>query len=111
MAFIPVAALPLLAGIAIGYTIRPESKQPAPAAYAADPAYEYMVGSSAWQMSAEAHALMMQGFRIASENIEHMAALADAGQQGYHWEKENGRKTAFLSVPPKQRRISSRNPF
>ena len=48
---------------------------------------------------------------IASENIEHMAALADAGQQGYHWEKENGQKTAFLSVPPKQRRISSRNLF
>lgn len=92
MRFIPVAALPLLAGIAIGYTIRPESKQPAPAAYAADPAYEYMVGSSAWQMSAEAHALMMQGFRVASENIEHMAALADAGQQGYYWEEENGRK-------------------
>lgn len=92
MTFIPVAALPLLAGIAIGYTIRPESKQPAPAAYAVDPAYEYMVGSSAWQMSAEAHALMMQGFRIASENIEHMAALADAGQKGYYWEEENGQK-------------------
>ena len=92
MTFIPVAALPLLAGIAIGYTIRPESKQPAPAAYAVDPAYEYMVGSSAWQMSAEAHALMMQGFRIASENIEHMAALADAGQHGYYWEEENGQK-------------------
>lgn len=97
MRFIPVAALPLLAGIAIGYTIRPESKQPAPAAYAADPAYEYMVGSSAWQMSAEAHALMMQGFRVASENIEHMAALADAGQQGYHWEEENGQKKLFLN--------------
>ena len=41
----------------------PEQTQPA--GYAANPAYEYMVASAAWQMSAEAHALMMQGFYLA----------------------------------------------
>ena len=56
--------------------------------------YEYLVGAAAWQMSAEAHALMMQAFNIAKENVDEMAAAADAAkdQTGYYWQTANGGK-------------------
>ena len=56
--------------------------------------YEYLVGAAAWQMSAEAHALMMQAFNIAKENVDEMAAAADAAkdQTGYYWQMANGGK-------------------
>ena len=91
------AALLFSAGIGIGYRMQPEPEAVEPAAgYAANPAYEYMVAAAAWQMSAEAHALMMQGFHIARSNIDDLTALADSNQQGYHWVEENGQKKLFL---------------
>ena len=90
------AVLLVAAGIGIGYQIRPQAEAPTPAGYTADPAYEYMAGAAAWQMSAEAHALMMQGFHLAQSNIDDMVAMADSGQQGYHWVEENGQKRLFL---------------
>ena len=56
--------------------------------------YEYLVGAAAWQMSAEAHALMMQAFNIAKENVDEMAAAADAAtdQSGYYWDSSSGDK-------------------
>ncbi len=61
--------------------------------FSPDPAKEYLVGAAAWQMSAEAHALMMQGFNIAKKNIKEAAGKADRGIDGYSWVKtENGRK-------------------
>ena len=65
--------------------------------YAANPAHEYIAGAAAWQMSAEAHALMMQGFHIAQSNIEDMMRLADANEQGYHWVEEDGAPKLFLN--------------
>jgi predicted secreted acid phosphatase len=64
---------------------------------AANPAYEYMVGSTAWQMSAEAHALMMQGFHIAENNIDEMAQYADRGDKGYSWVEVNGEKKLYFN--------------
>lgn len=90
------AALLLTAGIGIGYGMRPEPEAPQQTGYVSNPAYEYMVGATAWQMSAEAHALMMQGFHLAESNIDQMAALADSNQQGYHWVEENGQRKLFL---------------
>lgn len=46
-------------------------------------AYENMVGAAAWQMSAECHALMMQAFNIAKENVDEMIAAAKAGEDGF----------------------------
>lgn len=46
-------------------------------------AYENMVGAAAWQMSAECHALMMQAFNIAKENVDEMVAAAKAGEDGF----------------------------
>lgn len=46
-------------------------------------AYENMVGAAAWQMSAECHALMMQAFNIAKENVDEMVAAAKAGTDGF----------------------------
>lgn len=90
------AALLLSAGIGIGYGMRPEPEIPEQTGYVSNPAYEYMVGAAAWQMSAEAHALMMQGFHLAQSNIDDLAAMADNDQQGYHWVEENGQKKLFL---------------
>ena len=70
----------------------PETK---PTGYAANPAYEYLVGAAAWQMSAEAHALMMQGFYIAEKNVDEMAALADREQDGYRWVEKDGEKKLY----------------
>ena len=86
------------AGAVAGYLIgaKPEKVQiAAPAGYAANPAYEYLVGSAAWQMSAEAHALMMQGFHLAEKNIDEMAAFADHGVNGYRWVEEGGEKKLY----------------
>lgn len=46
-------------------------------------AYENMVGAAAWQMSAECHALMMQAFNVAKENVDEMVAAAKAGEDGF----------------------------
>lgn len=110
------AILILTAGIGIGFLIRPATDAPAdePASelptdeatdappaeevaqgYAANPAYEYIVGSSAWQLSAEAHALMMQGFNIAEKNINEMVELANNSEEGYSWVEEDGEKKLF----------------
>ena len=85
-----------VAGIGIGYQIKPETETPEYTGYVSNPDYEYMVGAAAWQMSAEAHALMMQGFNLAQNNIDDMIAMADGNQQGYHWVEENGQKKLFL---------------
>lgn len=86
----------LAAGIGIGYRLHPKTEAAEVTGYVSNPAYEYMVGAAAWQMSAEAHALMMQGFHLAQSNIDDMVALADAGQQGYDWVEEAGqRKLTF----------------
>lgn len=88
------------AGVGVGMYIRPATPKAEEtdkqAGYAANPAHEYIAGAAAWQMSAEAHALMMQGFHIAQTNIEHMARLADANEQGYHWVQEDGTRKLFL---------------
>ena len=97
------AAILLSAGFGIGYLTRPSAEPTAtaePTGYAANSAYEYMVGATAWQMSAEAHALMMQGFHVAQSNVDDMVAWADANQQGYHWVEANG--TAKLFFEDKQ---------
>lgn len=91
------ALLLVSAGIGIGYIIHPKEEQPSKIGYAADPAYEYMVGSTAWQMSAEAHALMMQGFHIAEDNINDMISLANSGEQGYSFKDDNGEKKLYLN--------------
>ena len=88
------------AGAGVGYWIgaKPSESQPAkPSGYAAYPAYEYMVGSTAWQMSAEAHALMMQGFHLAEKNIDEMVGFADNGLNGYRWVENNGEKRLYLN--------------
>ena len=92
-----LAAVLVASGVGIGYQLRPQPETPAWSGYAADAAYEYMVAASAWQMSAEAHALMMQSFHLAESNIDDMAALADANQQGYHWVEENGQAKLYLN--------------
>lgn len=91
-----IAALLLCAGIGIGYQLHPEPEAPQTTGHVSNPAYEYMVGAAAWQMSAEAHALMMQGFHLAQNNIDDMIALANNDQQGYHWVEEKGQKKLFL---------------
>ena len=60
-----VCVLFVASGVGLGYWLG--SKQSVPeetptTGHAANPAHEYLVGSAAWQMSAEAHALMMQEF-------------------------------------------------
>lgn len=86
------AVLLLGAGIGIGWFLRPaqsdQPTKPQPEQPAVNLAYEQLKAAAAWQLSAEAHALMLQGFHLATNNIDAMAALADAGQQGYHWVDE-----------------------
>ena len=98
-----LACFLIIAGVAGGYFIGARSNAPkaepvaeAPSGYVANPAYEYMVGSAAWQMSAEAHALMMQGFHLAEKNIDEMADLADNGLNGYRWVENDGEKKLYL---------------
>ena len=86
----------LAVGIGIGYQMHHKTETYEFTGHVSNPAYEYMVGAAAWQMSAEAHALMIQGFHLAQSNIDDMVALADADQQGYHWVEEAGqRKLTF----------------
>lgn len=92
---IVLAAILLVGGIGIGYKIQPETEIHEPIGYAANPSYEYMVATAAWQMSAEAHALMMQGFNLAQSNIDDMVAMADTGLQGYEWVEVNGQRKLY----------------
>ena len=95
--FVISGAILLTIGVGIGNRMQLEMPEPAePAGHVSNPAYEYMVGAAAWQMSAEAHALMMQSFHIARSNVDDMAAMADANQQGYHWVEENGQQKLFF---------------
>lgn len=87
-------------GVGVGYfvgTKSNESQTTEPTGYAANSAYEYLVGSAAWQMSAEAHALMMQGFHLAEKNIDEMVSLADNEQNGYRFKEINGEKKLYLN--------------
>ena len=90
------AVILLSAGIGIGYGMRPEPETPDATGYGPNPAYEYMVGAAAWQMSAEAHALMMQGFHLAQRNVDDMVAMADSNQNGYRWMEEDGQRKLFF---------------
>ena len=95
-----ICVLLMSAGVGIGYFIgaKPSGPHPTePLGYAANPAYEYMVGSTAWQMSAEAHALMMQGFHLAEKNIDEMVGFADKELNGYRWVENNGEKKLYLN--------------
>ena len=82
------------AGVASGAGLQPKTEA-VQSGYAANPAHEYLVGSAAWQMSAEAHALMMQSFHIAENNIADMTAWADQQMHGYHWLEENGQRKLY----------------
>lgn len=88
----------VLVGIGIGLAFHQKSDEtntPVQTGYAVNPAYEYIVGAAAWQISAEAHALMMQGFHLAEKNIDQMVSFADANQQGYHWVGEGDQRKLF----------------
>lgn len=66
-------------------------------------AYENMVGAAAWQMSAECHALMMQAYNIAKENVDEMVAAAKAGEDGFSMQdgklfKDGKRVSVFSDV-------------
>ena len=95
-----VCVLFVASGVGLGYWLG--SKQSVPeetptTGHAANPAHEYLVGSAAWQMSAEAHALMMQGFYIAEKNIDEIATFADQGLNGYRWVEDGGEKKLYLN--------------
>ena len=109
IAIIAICALLVSASGVIGYFIGAkhdevqdttqgeDSSEAGSTGYAANPAYEYMVGASAWQMSAEAHALMMQAFYLAEKNVDDMVALADNGQDGYRWVEIEGEKKLYFN--------------
>ena len=82
----------LAAGIGIGYQLHPKTESDEFTGHVSNPAYEYMVSAAAWQMSAEAHALMMQGFHLAENNIDDLVALANEQQKGYCWEEDAGQQ-------------------
>ena len=82
------------AGLGAGLFLHPKADEIQPA-HAANPAHEYLTGSAAWQMSAEAHALMMQGFHIAESNIEDMTDWADQQLNGYQWMEDNGKRKLY----------------
>lgn len=98
-----VCVLLVASSLSVGYWIGAKQQnttqetEPTSSGYAANPDYEYLVGSAAWQMSAEAHALMMQGFHIAEKNIDEMVNFADNGLNGYRWIEENGEKKLYLN--------------
>ena len=95
-----ICVLLISVGVCVGYLIgaKPSDSQPSESTgYAANPSYEYMVGSTAWQMSAEAHALMMQGFHLAEKNIDEMVGFADSQLHGYRWVEQNGEKKLYLN--------------
>lgn len=82
------------AGIGVGFLLQPKAEG-AQSGYAANPAHEYLTGSAAWQMSAEAHALMMQSSHIAENNIRNMVNWADNHLNGYHWIEEDGQRKLY----------------
>ena len=84
-----LAVVLLVGGVGIGYYMQPVAEAPETTGHVSNPAYEYMVAAAAWQTSAEAHALMMQGFHVAQSNIDDMVALADAKEQGYGWDENH----------------------
>ena len=96
-----IAAIVLVAiSLSVGYLFGVNQRMPQETdqgGYAANPAYEYLVGAAAWQMSAEAHALMMQGFYIAEKNIDEMVNFADNELNGYHWVEIEGEKKLYLN--------------
>ena len=95
-----VCVLMISAGVGGGYLIgaNPSGYQSTePTGYSANPAYEYMVGSAAWQMSAEAHALMMQSFHLAEKNIDEIVGFADCELNGYRWVEHSGEKELYLN--------------
>ena len=81
-------------GIGTGLLLQPKTDD-TQSGYAANPTHEYLTGSAAWQMSAEAHALMMQSFHIAENNITNMTSLADQQLNGYYWMEENGQRKLY----------------
>ena len=84
------------AGIGAGLLLQPQADG-AQSGYAANPSHEYLVGAAAWQMSAEVHALMMQGFHLAEENIDEIVGFADNETNGYRWVESNGEKKLYLN--------------
>lgn len=83
-------------GFAVAYLIfgsntQKKSLTQQPTGFSANPSYEYLVGSAVWQMSGEAHALMMQGFNIVRTRVDEMVAQADLETNGYHWEITQGK--------------------
>jgi len=64
-------------------------------------AYEHLVQVAAYQMSAEAHALMMQAFNVAKENVDEMVAEAKAGTNGFAMKDgklfKDGKRVAIVS--------------
>ena len=95
-----LCALVIASSACVGYMIganQSAQKPTEPSSNAANPTYEYLVGAAAWQMSAEAHALMMQGFYIAEKNIDEIVSLANAGLDGYRFVEENGEKKLYLN--------------
>ena len=95
-----VCVVLIASGVSAGYLIGAKQSEPRETestGYAANPAYEYMVASAAWQLSAEAHALMMQGFYIAEKNIDEIASFADNELNGYHWVEINEEKKLYLN--------------
>lgn len=92
--FCLIGILLFTAGIGIGFLIR-QRTDGTQSGYASNPAHEYIAGAAAWQMSAEAHALMMQSFYIAENNIRDMVDFADAKQNGYQWKEEDGQRKLY----------------
>jgi predicted secreted acid phosphatase len=100
VAFSIAGVLLVALSVGVGYWIGAKPSEPQatqPTGYAANPAYEYMVGAAAWQMSAEAHALMMQGFHLAEKNVDEMVSFADNELNGYRWVESNGEKKLYLN--------------
>ena len=71
LSYVLLAAAPILLGCALYAGIRASRgpREDGPGLYAAELKNEYQVGATAWQLSAEAHALMEQSFRTASGNV------------------------------------------
>ncbi len=66
-------------------------------AYAENPAYEYMAGALAWQMSAETQALIQQSFNVANNNIEQLSTLAKKNSGGYSYKTVGSKKQMYYS--------------
>lgn len=62
---------------------------------------EWMVGATAWQLSAECNALIMQAFNSGKRNVDEMVAKAKAGQDGFKLENgklfKDGKRVAVFS--------------